>query len=266
MKPVVSLDEWMKWYNWIIEYMGFDPVRDRDATVVLSRILYGTEPQLHELDRLIRGNVVIVFGAGPSLPHHIRLLVENGLLDRENVVLVAADGASRALVENNVVPHIVVSDLDGGDDLLYHIATRDETYMFIHGHGDNIDKIISLTPRLLEKTRKIIGTTQVEPVYPVMNFGGFTDGDRAVFITAYFNPKAIVLAGMDFGDIVGKYSKPWLRQDTKASITKKKKLSIARRLIEEVVLEKYRHVYSLLENTIDKASTIHMDQLIKLIS
>ena len=42
----------------------------------------------------------------------------------------------------------------------------------------------------------------------VHNFGGFTDGDRAVFLAVQLGAKKLILAGMDFGKVVSKYSRP----------------------------------------------------------
>ena len=36
--------------------------------------------------------------------------------------------------------------------------------------------------------------------------GGFTDGDRGVFLANHFNAKKIILFGMDFGNQIGKFS------------------------------------------------------------
>jgi uncharacterized Rossmann fold enzyme len=75
--------------------------------------------------------------------------------------------------------------------------------MVVHAHGDNIDMIKKMVP----KFRKVVGTTQVMPLANVHNFGGFTDGDRAVFLAEEFGAKKVVLVGMDLGDSIGKYSK-----------------------------------------------------------
>ena len=40
----------------------------------------------------------------------------------------------------------------------------------------------------------------------LQNYGGFTDGDRAVFIADHFKAKKIFLIGFDFNDDVGRYS------------------------------------------------------------
>ena len=41
----------------------------------------------------------------------------------------------------------------------------------------------------------------------VNNFGGFTDGDRCVFLANHFKANKIILLGMDFGTKIGRYSK-----------------------------------------------------------
>jgi hypothetical protein len=74
--------------------------------------------------------------------------------------------------------------------------------MIVHAHGDNAEKI-----HLVKDFKNCIGTTQTKPVGKVHNFGGFTDGDRCVFLANHFKAKKIILLGMDFGTRIGKYSK-----------------------------------------------------------
>ncbi len=50
-----------------------------------------------------------------------------------------------------------------------------------HAHGDNMSKLREYVPQLM----KIIGTTPSRPPYGLHNFGGFTDGDRCVFLAKY---------------------------------------------------------------------------------
>jgi hypothetical protein len=54
--------------------------------------------------------------------------------------------------------------------------------------------------------KNCIGTTQSKPFSKIQNFGGFTDGDRGVFLANHFEAKRIILFGMDFGNRIGKYS------------------------------------------------------------
>ena len=66
------------------------------------------------------------------------------------------------------------------------------------------------------------------PLENVYNFGGFTDGDRCVFLAEEFGAKKIVLVGMDFGASIGKYSK----EEVKDPELKKRKMQAGKRLLE----------------------------------
>jgi len=112
-----------------------------------------------------------------------------------------ADGATRAIIENGLKPDIVVTDLDGDIKSLKKVG-RTNTLMVVHAHGDNTDKI-----HLVKNFKNCVGTTQTKPAGRIHNFGGFTDGDRCVFLANHFKAKKIILLGMDFGTRIGKYSK-----------------------------------------------------------
>ncbi|MFB5624707.1 MAG: 6-hydroxymethylpterin diphosphokinase MptE-like protein, partial [Nitrosopumilus sp.] len=77
-----------------------------------------------------------------------------------------------------------------------------DSIFVVHAHGDNIEKL-----GLAKKFKNCIGTTQSTPFSKIENFGGFTDGDRSIFLASYFQAKKVVLFGMDFGEQIGKYSK-----------------------------------------------------------
>ncbi|NHI04633.1 hypothetical protein DYY67_1794 [Candidatus Nitrosotalea sp. TS] len=76
--------------------------------------------------------------------------------------------------------------------------------------------------------RRCIGTTEGKPFDKIKNFGGFTDGDRCVFLARHFGAKRIILFGMDFGDTVGAYSKDGRYN----RVVKLQKLRKARSLLE----------------------------------
>ena len=168
----------------------------------------------------------IVFGAGPSLKEHVKFLMEN--YDLKDYVIVAADGATTALVEERIAPDIVATDLDGNlDDIL--LANFRGANVAIHAHGDNMDKIAKLTPFFTS----VLGTTQAQPVGNLYNFGGFTDGDRAMFLAVALGAEEITLAGMDFGDIVTRYSRPNIETEiAQADDFKKKKLGYAEKFAQ----------------------------------
>jgi uncharacterized Rossmann fold enzyme len=102
------------------------------------------------------------------------------------------------------LPDIIVTDLDGNvtDQIK---ANLHGSVVIIHAHGDNIDKIRKYIPEFKEK---LVGTTQTDPTpfENLHNFGGFTDGDRAVILADHFHAKKITLIGFDFGDKIGQYS------------------------------------------------------------
>ena len=80
---------------------------------------------------------------------------------------------------------------------------------------------------MVKEIKNCIGTTQTTPFNKIQNFGGFTDGDRGVFLASHFEAKKIILFGMDFGKQIGKFS------NTKKSDrdTKLKKLKIGEELL-----------------------------------
>ena len=156
---------------------------------------------------------------------HIKYVKEN--YDLNDYLIVSADGATTAMLEDDLVPDIVATDLDGKmEDLL--AANSLGSYFVIHAHGDNEELINTYTTRF----DKILGTTQSKPIGHLYNFGGFTDGDRAMFFTLALGCKEMVLAGMDFGTTVTKYSRPNIEGPTgPADEVKTKKLIFAERLL-----------------------------------
>lgn len=214
---------WEKYYKEILDDFGFSRENDEKSAKLLDEIL--SEEGCLTLDDLSKivgfSDNYIVFGAGPSLKEHIQMVKED--YDLREYVLVAADGATTAMIEERLVPDIVATDLDGRmDDIL--LANLRGANIIVHAHGDNIDKIANYTSFF----NNVLGTTQAQPIGNIYNFGGFTDGDRALFLSVALGAKEIILAGMDFGDVVTKYSRPNLPEAlAKADEFKKKKLEYA---------------------------------------
>ena len=199
----MEFGEWNIYYNKILDDFGFSREDDEKSAQVLDEILSEEGClTLEDLSKIVGfSDKFIVFGAGPSIKKHIKELKEN--YDLKDYVLVAADGATTAMIEERIVPDIVVTDLDGNlDDIL--LANLRGANIVVHAHGDNIDKIVQITPYFTN----VLGTTQAQPVGNVYDFGGFTDGDRAIFLSVALAASEIILAGMDFGDVVTKYSRP----------------------------------------------------------
>ena len=222
---------WEKYYTEILDDFGFSRENDEKSAKLLDEIL-STEGclTLNDLSEIVGfSDKFIVFGAGPSIKEHVLELKEN--YDLKEYVLVAADGATTALIEERIAPDIVVTDLDGNiDDIL--LANIRGANVAIHAHGDNIEKIASLTPYF----DSVLGTTQAQPVGNLYNFGGFTDGDRAIFLAVALGASQMCLAGMDFGDVVTRYSRPNIENDlAKADDFKKKKLIYAEKFTNWIV-------------------------------
>ncbi|MFQ5892214.1 MAG: 6-hydroxymethylpterin diphosphokinase MptE-like protein [Candidatus Methanofastidiosia archaeon] len=218
-EKIISEKEWEMEYQNICKLLKIDPRKDEKATKILSELLRERKDYLSDAIKVVKGKRIIIYGAGPSL--------EKAPIS--DYVKFAADGATSYLLKKKVFPEIIVSDLDGGMRDITKASKRG--VVFVHAHGDNIKKLEKYVPRI----NKIVGTTQVKERRKVYNFGGFTDGDRCFFIAKALGAKEIEYYGMDFGDIIGRYSKPNLSKNTKASERKILKLKIAKNLLEKYV-------------------------------
>lgn len=180
----------------------------------------------------VAGKVAVIFGAGPSLEWSLRYLKPLIKGSRENLCLLAADGATTALINEGLVPDIVTTDLDGDLNSLIEANLRGSVIM-LHVHGDNLQEVLRSYYRF---PGAVLLTTQVHPRSCILGIGGFTDGDRAVLVALRNQAEAVVLIGMDFGETVGKYSKPWLRGNVRVWPSKRRKFMVAKHFIEDAVL------------------------------
>lgn len=212
--------EWFPYYQGIRAEFGYSSEKDQEATKALSEMIKKKALDAKVLQKKIKGKKVIVVGGGPSLEDAAAL---NYIKKNKNFVKIVADGAVQFLIENKIKPDIVVTDLDGNPAFLQK-AEKLGAIMVVHAHGDNTKMVKKLVP----KFKKLVATTQVMPLENVYNFGGFTDGDRCVFLADEFGAKKIVLLGMDFGNSIGKYSK----EKVKDPELKKQKMQAGRRLLE----------------------------------
>jgi uncharacterized Rossmann fold enzyme len=206
---------WKKRYFSILKELNYSEKKDKESALILDSILKKTDT-IEKIKKLIEGKTIFVIGSGPSLSIAIPKLKK-----LEKSIKIAADSSLKPLVDNGIIPDIIVTDLDGNEDAIKKIS-KTKSIFVIHAHGDNIEKL-----QMVKKMKNCIGTTQTNPFNKVQNFGGFTDGDRGVFLASYFNAKKIILFGMDFGNQIGKFS------NTKKSDreTKLKKLEIGKDLL-----------------------------------
>ena len=207
--------KWYKIYKEILEDFGFSEEKDKEAACLLNKIIseerIDVEKIYEKLKKKIQNKDVNVFGASPALE---KIKIPQGV----NIV---ADGATSFFLEKNIIPDIIVTDLDGKvEDIIR--AVEKGSIAIIHAHGDNINKIKKHAKRF----KNFLATTQCKPFGKLYNFGGFTDGDRAVFLANHFKARKINLYAMDFDDRVGKYS------FSRESWKKRKKLYWGKKLIE----------------------------------
>ena len=184
---------WKKWYSNILKEFKYDEKKDKESAIILNSILKRSNIN-NEILNLIKNETVFVIGSGPSLSTAIPKLK-----NLKKSIKIAADSSVKPLVDNGIIPDIVITDLDGDENSLEKLATK--SIFVVHAHGDNINKL-----KFSKKFKKCIGTTQSKPFNKIQNFGGFTDGDRGVFLANHFGAKKIILFGMDFGERIGKYS------------------------------------------------------------
>ena len=182
-----------------------------------------------QLQNRITGKTVFIIGAGPSLSKSLAYIKKC-----KNITKIVADGAVRALLERGIKPDILVTDLDGDLDSIKKIG-KTKIPILVHAHGDNYDKL-----EIVKIFSNVVGTTQTKEFGKLKNFGGFTDGDRCVFLAEYFNASKIVLVGMDFGQKIGKYSKHRVINRR----TKIKKLKFGKMIIEWFATKSKADLYS----------------------
>ncbi|ELZ93006.1 hypothetical protein C440_11921 [Haloferax mucosum ATCC BAA-1512] len=177
---------WEPVYEQILDDFGFDKTGDETARDVLARLV---EP--FDRDRLDwDGKTVAICGAAPTLPNE---------LDRLDAVdvIVAASTAADVVRDAGYDLDLMVTDLDKNPRTAVEL-TEGGTPVAAAAHGDNIPAIRKWVPKF--ETDHVLGTTQASPVGPVVNWGGFTDGDRAAFIADELGASRLVFAGWDFDD------------------------------------------------------------------
>ena len=191
----MTIRGWKTQFKQIRKEFGYLEKDDLISVRKLDSLLKGKNSK-REFQNMIQGKTVFIIGAGPSLTKSLKYIKKS-----KDVTKIVADGAVRALLEKNIKPDILVTDLDGDLKSIEKIG-KTMIPIIVHAHGDNYEKL-----EIVKKLKNVVGSTQTRKIGKIENFGGFTDGDRCVFLAEYFNASKIVLIGMDFGQKIGKYSK-----------------------------------------------------------
>ena len=224
----MTISGWESKYREILKDFGYSRKKDNQSCKLLDSLL-SKNTGVKRIRDLIENKPVFVIGAGPSLSSCISILKKHKKITR-----IVADGATKAIIENDLKPHIVITDLDGEIKSLKK-AGGTNTIMVVHAHGDNIEKL-----HFVKNFKNCIGTTQSKPTGGIYNFGGFTDGDRCVFLANHFKAKKIILLGMDFGTRIGRCSKSEVENRT----TKIAKLRRGKKLLEWLAKKSGSDLYS----------------------
>ena len=261
-KKIQRDDEFSEKYKEIIASLGFshkDDIKSRDKLrdLLKKHKRYSFDHQLSSLGSLINHyQYFLVVAGGPDAEKFVQMISEITIsphFNRDNLFIIAVDGATELLAQYCIIPHLIITDLDGLQEKTALNSQYDNTYFVIHAHGDNQEKISEF--EFVISTKKVIGTTQTTSKIPVINTGGFTDGDRALYFLEHFlNPTTtLFLIGYDFGSSIGKFSKPELTDNTLASSLKIKKLhygaqltrDFCRRTNSTIVFLEYEYEFTL---------------------
>lgn len=224
MTPVPG-KTWPAAFEPIRRDFGFSLERDQEAARWLARALsrapYDPPRVLDQARAQVAGRTVWVLGAADTAGADVMAVPPGD-------ILWTADGATLAAHQAGRVPHAIVTDLDGHPPA-EALMSRYGALVFVHAHGDNVPALEEHLPRF--PPERVAGTCQVEPLAPLINPGGFTDGDRAVHLALAVGAAEVRLVGFDF-ERPGAYSgKP------RDAVTKKRKLAWARRLVDDLIAD-----------------------------
>ncbi len=205
--------EWEPVYEEIIADMGYSRYEDEACVrVLLSVTLNSDLVSDDEAGALVR-RACTVFGNSPGLEEDIARIGAEG-------TLIASGSAVGRLLALGMMPDVVVTDLDGDISAQLQASSRGALTL-VHAHGNNAD-LVRAYAGLLEGPVAL--TTQSEPRDIVYDFGGFTDGDRAVCFARHFGCRRILLPGFD-------YEHPMEKEGSDPEV-KKRKLAWAKRIVE----------------------------------
>ncbi len=181
----MDYEAWERFYVQILNDFGFSQADDESVARDLDTRLGGRRTTDRELRSILEDHEVTVAGNGPNLAAE---------LDDGRGILMTADEATSVALGRGLRPAILVTDLDG--TVPDQVKANDGgTIAVVHGHGDNGPAVRQWAPLFAGKT---VATTQSRPMGTLRNFGGFTDGDRAVFLADHFGAARIRLIGFDF--------------------------------------------------------------------
>jgi uncharacterized Rossmann fold enzyme len=188
--------EWAEWrpiYLELMDDLGFDIRADVKSAEILSKLVLSK--RIPDYSTIVEklGQRVSIAGPATSLEDDVSTL-------SKGETVISAGSATARLIHMGIMPDIIVTDMDG--DVSCEIeAIRGGALAFVHAHGDNMTRIEEVVPVL---DRPFVPTVQCKPFGNVYNFGGFTDGDRALIMSSHFGVRNIRTIGWDLDRPYGK--------------------------------------------------------------
>lgn len=215
--------QWAPEYERIQSEFGYSIEKERAAADRLVELL--PKPALERAEQRlrarIRGRETIVVGLAPGSG-----APPVWMLPRADVppALIVADGAAERCLAGGLVPDVVVTDLDGPIPSEVTANVRG-ALVLIHAHGDNISALERWVPQF---PRELAGSWAGPPERGLVDFGGFTDGDRAAYLAESVAAPRILLYGFDFDTVDSADPTPEI---------KRRKLAVARRAMDLLARE-----------------------------
>jgi uncharacterized Rossmann fold enzyme len=184
----MDFGEWEPAYEAILSDFGFDRAADQAARDRLADLT--TPFDVAELEPKLAGQHVAIAGGAAGVTEDL------AHLDDVDTVI-AASVAAGTLSASDVSVDLMVTDLDKTPGVVRTLA-EEGVPIAVHAHGDNMGLVQSQVPAL--PADAVLPTTQTEPIGPVRNFGGFTDGDRGAFLADHFGAARLSFPGWDLDD------------------------------------------------------------------
>ncbi len=198
---------------------------------------YVRRESLFLLRTILTGFPVIVFSVGRPLPAAVKVAWKLRLF--EICKIIAVDGAAIALASSNIVPDVVVSDLDADINDLIHVGKQGSIIV--------LRRKMEGTEKVLRFFKKCIGPIVFYD--SVAKYDANSDLDAAVYLACKFHCRKVVLLGFDVSGNVSIYYKHGLRHTGSRLADQKRFTETLRRI--SWILEKFdMEAYGVLEENL----------------
>ncbi len=183
---------WAPYYRRIAADFGFSLASEEAASFELKGLL-GPEAREAPGERItarLAGRVAVVVGLAPGVgAPPLARLPPGG----RPPAVIAADGATDRCLKAGIVPELIVTDLDGPVPAEITANARGSLAV-IHAHGDNRPALREWVPQF---PGAVAASWAGPPREGLVNFGGFTDGDRAAYLAEGAGSTEVLLFGFD---------------------------------------------------------------------